>query len=463
MRARKTSCTCRSTSVLEARGMPSERLVLRPPEAGHKILIAERGRRGPDCATVPPIEGAGIGREVVRAAGTAIDAGVAGAFGGRRRIAWYPVPAGERAMFQYGDMLPEATLGSIREYVVGLKGPLTTPVSGGFRSLNVTLRRALDLYANVRPIYWIPGVPSPVTHPERLDIVIFREGTEDVYAGIEWESGSPEARRMVEILDKEFHARVRPDSGIGVKPVSETGSKRLVRKAIRYAIDNDRKSVTLVHKGNIMKYTEGAFRTWGYEVARLEFRESTIPWDDVVKMYDGKAPDGKVVIKDVIADNMFQQLLLRPEEYDILATTNLNGDYLSDAAAAQIGGLGVAAGGNIRDALALFEALHGNAPKDPGVDKGNPTAERRARGMMVEYLGWREAAIRLRSAGKTGVGSKVVTYDLARLMPRAQEGRTSAFAPAVVDPMHAAGPGTPAPAPPAGRNPRRPPGGGRAA
>src|SRR2546422_104591 len=322
----------------------------------------------------------------------AIGRRVGGAFGGRRRIGWYPVPAGERAMFQYGDMLPEATLGAIREYVVGLKGPLTTPVSGGFRSLNVTLRRKLDLYANVRPVYWIPGVPSPVTHPERLDIVIFREGTEDVYAGIEWESGSPEARRMVEILDKEFHARVRPDSGIGVKPVSETGSKRLVRKAIRYAIDNGRKSVTLVHKGNIMKYTEGAFRTWGYEVARLEFRESTIPWDDVVKSHDGKVPDGKVVIKDVIADNMFQQLLLRPEEYDILATTNLNGDYLSDAAAAQIGGLGVAAGGNIGDALALFEPVHGSAPKEAGVGKGNPPPGKLAGGVMVEKLGWRGTA-----------------------------------------------------------------------
>src|SRR5438132_10325181 len=294
MRARKTSSTCPSTSVLEAKGMPSERLVLRPPDVGHTILIAGSGLRGPDDPIIPLIEGDGIGPEVVRAARAAIDAAVAGAFGGRRRIAWYPVPAGERAMFQYGDMLPEATLGSIREYVVGLKGPLTTPVSGGFRSLNVTLRKALDLYANVRPIYWIPGVPSPVTHPERLDIVIFREGTEDVYAGIEWESGSPEARRMIEVLEKEFHARVRADSGIGVKPVSETGSKRLVRKAIRYAIENGRKSVTLVHKGNIMKYTEGAFRTWGYEVARDEFRYSTMAWDAVVKDHRGVRPAGRV-------------------------------------------------------------------------------------------------------------------------------------------------------------------------
>jgi len=342
-------------------------------------------------------------------------------------------------MFQYGDMLPEPTLAAIREFVVGLKGPLTTPVSGGFRSLNVRLRKMLDLYANVRPVYWIPGVPSPVTHPERLDIVIFREGTEDVYAGIEWEEGSPEARRMIEILDEEFHTPVRQDSAIGVKPVSQTGSKRLVRKAIRYAIENGRKSVTLVHKGNIMKYTEGAFRTWGYEVAKEEFHGSTIPWDDVAKSHDGKAPDGKVVIKDVIADNMFQQLLLRPEEYDILATTNLNGDYLSDAAAAQIGGLGVAAGGNIGDSHALFEPVHGSAPKYAGMDKVNPTAEMLAGVMMLEYLGWREAAVRLQSAVKTVIGSKVVTYDLARLMPGAKEVRTSAFARAVIDAMDGAG------------------------
>src|SRR5213594_3369548 len=354
--------------------MPSERLVLRPPKRGHKILIAADGLRIPDDPILPLIEGDGIGPEVVQVALQAIDAAVETAFHGRRTIAWYPVPAGERAMFQYGEMLPEATLGAIREYVVGLKGPLTTPVGGGFRSLNVALRKALDLYANVRPIYWIPGIPTPVSHPDRVDIRIFREGTEDVYAGIEWEKGSPEALRMIDVLDKEFHAQVRPDSGIGLKPVSETGSKRLVRKAIRYAIDNGRKSVTLVHKGNIMKYTEGAFRTWGYDVARDEFRESTIPWDDVMKSYGGKAPKGKVVIKDVIADNMFQQLLLRPEEYDILATTNLNGDYLSDGAAV-----------------------------------------------------------------KAVVGSKVVTYDLARLMPGAKEVPTSAFTRAIVDAMDGEG------------------------
>ena len=418
--------------------MPAERLVLRPPDAGHKILIAEGGLRVPDDPIIPLIEGDGIGPEVVRAAQGAIDAAVQNTFGGRRRIVWYPIPAGEKAMFRYGDMLPEATLGAIKEYVVALKGPLTTPVGGGFRSLNVTLRKALDLYANVRPIYWIPGVPSPVSHPERLDIVIFREATEDVYAGIEWEKGSPEARRMIEVLEKEFHARVRADSGIGVKPVSETGSKRLVRKAIRYAIENGRKSVTLVHKGNIMKYTEGAFRTWGYEVARDEFRDSTIAWDAVVKDHAGQAPDGKVVIKDVIADNMFQQLLLRPDEYDVLATTNLNGDYLSDAAAAQIGGLGVAPGGNIGDAHAVFEPIHGSAPKYAGMDRVNPTGEILAGVMMLEYLGWRDAGARLRNAVKSVVGSKTLTYDLARQLPGAKEVRTSAFARAVIEAVNGA-------------------------
>ena len=418
--------------------MPAERLVLRPPDRGHKILIAEAGLRVPDDPIIPLIEGDGIGPEVVHAAQGAIDAAVENTFGGRRRIVWYPVPAGEKAMFRYGEMLPEATLAAIREYVVALKGPLTTPVSGGFRSLNVALRKALDLYANVRPIYWIPGVPSPVSHPERLDVVIFREATEDVYAGIEWEKGSPEARRMIEILEKEFRTRVRADSGIGVKPVSETGSKRLVRKAIRYAIENGRKSVTLVHKGNIMKYTEGAFRTWGYEVARDEFRDSTISWDAIVKDHRGVAPDGKVVIKDVIADNMFQQLLLRPEEYDVLATTNLNGDYLSDAAAAQIGGLGVAPGGNIGDAHAVFEPIHGSAPKYAGMDKVNPTGEILAGVMMLEYLGWRDAGARLRDAVKSVVGSKTLTYDLARHMPGAKEVRTSAFAQAVVEAVNGA-------------------------
>jgi isocitrate dehydrogenase len=418
--------------------MPSERLVLRPPERGHKILVSEAGLRVPDDPIIPLIEGDGIGPEVVRAAVRAVDEAVEVSSGGRRKIAWYPVPAGEKAMFQYGEMLPEATLAAIREYVVALKGPMTTPVGGGFRSLNVTIRKTLDLYANMRPISWIPGIPSPVTHPERLDIVIFREGTEDVYAGIEWEEGSAEARRMIEILEKEFKTRIRPDSGIGVKPISETGSKRLVRKAIRYAIQNGRKSVTLVHKGNIMKFTEGAFRAWGYEVAADEFGDYTISWDETVRKYDGKAPADRILIKDVIADNMFQQLLTRPEEYDILATTNLNGDYLSDAAAGQIGGIGVAAGGNLGDAHGVFEPVHGSVPKYAGMDKVNPTAEILAGGLMLDYLGWKEAANRLRDAIRKVIASKLITYDLARQLPEAKQVATSVFAQAVVDAIHGA-------------------------
>ncbi len=413
--------------------MPSEPLRLTPPSQGHKILIAEGGLRVPDDPIVPLVEGDGIGPDVTRAARTVIDAAVETTYHGKRRIVWYPVPAGETAMFRYGDMLPEATLAAIKEFVVALKGPLTTPVGGGFRSLNVTLRQTLDLYANVRPIYWMPGVPSPVTHPERLDIIIYREAEEDVYAGIEWAKGSPEAKRMIEILRQQFNVQLREDSGIGVKPISEFESKRLVRKAVRYAIENHRHSVTLVHKGNIMKYTEGAFREWGYELARTEFPNETVSWQEVQEKYGGKAPEGKVVIKDVIADNMFQQLLLRPDEYEVLATPNLNGDYLSDAAAAQVGGLGVAPGANIGDAHALFEPIHGSAPKYAGMDKVNPTAEILAGVMMLEYIGWKEAAVRLREAVKATIGAKVVTYDLARQMPGSREVGTTAFAQAIVE------------------------------
>ena len=413
--------------------MPQEPLRLTPPSQGHKILITDSGLRVPDDPIIPLVEGDGIGPDVTRAATRVIDAAVDTTYHGRRRVVWFPVPAGEGAMFRYGDMLPAATLAAIKEYVVALKGPLTTPVGGGFRSLNVTLRQTLDLFANVRPIYWMPGVPSPVTHPERLDIIIFREAEEDVYAGIEWAKGSPEARRMIEILQSQFNVHVREDSGIGVKPISEFESKRLIRKAIRYAIDNHRRSVTLVHKGNIMKYTEGAFREWGYELARMEFPEHTISWTEVQEKHDGKPPEGRIVIKDVIADNMFQQLLLRPDEYDVLATTNLNGDYLSDAAAAQVGGLGVAPGANIGDAHALFEPIHGSAPKYAGMDKVNPTAEILAGVMMLEYLGWPEAAARLREAVKATIVAKVVTYDLARQMPGSTEVGTTAFGQAIVE------------------------------
>ena len=412
--------------------MPTERLKLEPPPEGHKILIAQGALRVPDDPIVPLIEGDGVGPDVTAAARRTIDAAVDATYAGRRRIAWYRVPAGESALIRHGDMLPDATTHAIREYVVALKGPLTTPVGGGFRSLNVALRQTLDLFANVRPVYWLPGVPSPVLHPERLDIVIFREATEDVYAGIEWAKGSDEARRILEILRTEFNVRVREDSGIGLKPISEFCSKRLVRKAIAYALAHGRRSVTLVHKGNIMKFTEGAFREWGYEVARDEFGDRTATGEDVQRRPDGRAPEGKVVIKDVIADNMFQQLLLRPAEYDVIATSNLNGDYLSDAAAAQVGGLGVAPGGNLGDAHALFEPIHGSAPKYAGMDKVNPTAEILAGAMMLEHIGWDEAATRLKEGVRAAIRAKAVTYDLARQMAGATEIGTSAFAEAIV-------------------------------
>jgi len=412
--------------------MPAERLKLRPPSEGHKILIAEGGLKVPDDPILPIIEGDGIGPDVTKAARRAISAAVEHTFGGRRRIVWYDVPAGERALFKYGELLPQATFDAIREYVVAIKGPLTTPIGGGFRSLNVALRQGLDLYANVRPVYWIPGVPSPVRHPERMNIVIFREATEDVYAGIEWEKGSDDAGKLRKFLDAEFRVKIPEDAGIGLKPISERKTKRLVRKAIRYALENRRRSVTIVHKGNIMKFTEGAFCEWGYEVARQEFPKETIPLDDVNRSYGGTPPKGKVVMKDVIADNMFQQLLTRTEDYDVLATPNLNGDYLSDSAAAQIGGLGVAPGGNIGDAHAVFEPIHGTAPKYAGMDKANPTAEILAGVMMLEYLGWKEAGKSLRNAVKKTIAQKIVTYDLARQMEGPKEVKCSEFAEAVV-------------------------------
>jgi len=412
--------------------MPAQPLKLKPPSEGHKIVIADGRLKVPDDPILPIIEGDGIGPDVTRAARRAISAAVERASGGRRKIVWYDVPAGEVAMFKYGELLPAATFDAIREHVVALKGPLTTPIGGGFRSLNVALRQGLDLYANVRPVYWIPGVPSPMKHPERMDIVIFREATEDVYAGIEWQRGSQEAKSLREFLRTEFRVQIPDDAGIGLKPISEFKTKRLVRKAIRYAIDNGRRSVAIVHKGNIMKYTEGAFREWGYEVARQEFPKETVTQAEVDRSHGGTQPEGKVVIKDVVADNMFQQLLTRTEDYDVLATPNLNGDYLSDAAAAQIGGLGVAPGGNIGDAHALFEPIHGTAPKYAGMDKVNPTAEILAGVMMLEYLGWREAGDALREAVKKTIAQKVVTYDLARQMEGAKEVKCSEFADAVM-------------------------------
>ena len=345
--------------------------------------------------------------------------------------------AGEKANQVYGEgtWLPDDTVRAIEDYVVAIKGPLTTPVGGGFRSVNVSLRLKLDLYACVRPVRYFEGVPSPVKAPGKLDVVIFRENTEDVYCGIEWRAGSPEALKVIDFLSNEMKVKIREGSGIGVKPISAFGSKRLVRRAIQYAIDHKRDSVTLVHKGNIMKYTEGAFRDWGYELAKDEFGDRTITEDEVYKSHGGKAPAGKIVIKDRIADSMFQQVLLRPEEYAVLATPNLNGDYLSDACAAQVGGLGIAPGGNIGDRAAVFEATHGTAPKYAGQDKINPGSVILSGVMMLEHLGFGEAAQLILRGMEGTIQAKMVTYDFARQMDGAKLLSTTDFAKAVVSHM----------------------------
>jgi isocitrate dehydrogenase len=341
--------------------------------------------------------------------------------------------AGEKAAGIYeGNYMPEETFDALREFIVGIKGPLTTPVGGGFRSLNVTLRQVLDLYACIRPVRWYEGVPSPLREPWKVDAVIFRENTEDVYAGIEYQAGTPEATKVERFLKEEMGARFFDGAGIGIKPISEFGTKRLVRKAIQYALDESRKSVTLVHKGNIQKFTEGAFRNWGYELAEEEFADVTITEDELWSEYDGKQPEGVLVIKDRIADIMFQQMLLRPDEYDVVATPNLNGDYLSDAVAAEVGGVGIAPGANVGDYVALFEATHGTAPKYTNLDKVNPGSLLFSGVMMLRYMGWREAADMIVSAYEKAVSQKIVTYDFARLMEGAQEVRTSEFASAVI-------------------------------
>ncbi|MEE8417973.1 MAG: isocitrate dehydrogenase (NADP(+)), partial [candidate division Zixibacteria bacterium] len=344
------------------------------------------------------------------------------------RIVWFDIYAGEAAQEKYGEVLPKDTLNAIKHYVVALKGPLTTPVGGGYRSLNVTLRQRLVLYACVRPVRYFPGVPSPVKHPEKMDVVIYRENTEDVYAGIEWAKGTKEARAVIDFLKKKMKVKVRSDSGIGIKPISVTGTQRLVRKAIQYAIDNNRTSVTLVHKGNIMKYTEGAFRDWGYQLAKKAFPTKTITEDELWSKYEGKQPEGKILIKDRIADSMFQQILTRTDEYDVIATPNLNGDYLSDACAAQVGGLGMAPGANIGDFMGLFEATHGTAPKYADKDMVNPGSLILSACMMLKYLGWTEAALSIEGAmGKTII-QKTVTYDLERQMEGATKVSTSQYA-----------------------------------
>jgi len=382
----------------------------------------------PDDPVIPFIRGDGTGPDIWKATQRVLDAAVAKTFGGRKRIVWFEVFAGDGAHGRFSEWLPQETVDAIAHYRVAIKGPLTTPIGGGFRSLNVTLRQVLDLYACIRPVRYFQNVPSPVKRPQDVDMVIFRENVEDVYAGIEWPAGSPEADRMIEAIAA-AGKKIRPGSAIGVKPVSEIGSKRLVRKALRFAIEQRRPSVTLVHKGNIMKYTEGAFRDWGYEVARDEFGDRVVTEAD---LNGAKPPAGKVVVRDRIADSMFQQALLRPAEYSVVATTNLNGDYLSDALAAQVGGLGMAPGANEGEEHAVFEATHGTAPKYADLDKINPSSLILSGVMMLHYLGWHDAAAAIEASVAKTLGEKIMTYDLARQTEGAKEVGTSGFASALI-------------------------------
>jgi len=408
---------------------------LEMPKTGSTIGFKDGKLIVPNDPIIPFIEGDGIGPDIWKASVYVFDKAVEKAYKGKRKINWFEVYAGEKAFNKFNDWLPQDTIDALKQFRVSIKGPLTTPVGGGIRSLNVTLRQVLDLYQCVRPVRYFTNVPSPVKEPEKVDMVIFRENTEDVYSGIEWKEGSPEAKKLIEFLEKELGKKVRPDSGVGIKPISRFGTKRLVRAAIKYAIDKKRKSVTLVHKGNIMKFTEGAFRDWGYELAKEEFPKQTISWDDCRKEFGGKVPEGMVLIKDAIADNMFQQALLRPDEYDILATPNLNGDYISDALAAQVGGLGIAPGANIGDGYAVFEATHGTAPKYAGQDKVNPGSVILSGVMMLEYMGWNEAADLIVKGMETTFNKKTVTYDMERQMTGAKLLKCSEFAKAIVENM----------------------------
>lgn len=408
------------------------------PEDGEKITFDGKNLIVPDNPIIAFIEGDGTGPDIWRATKMVLDGAVKKAYDGERKIAWMEIFAGDKAQRVYGEgiVLPDETPQAIQEFIIAIKGPLTTPVGGGYRSLNVTMRQTLNLYACVRPVKWIPGVPSPVKHPEHLDVIVFRENTEDVYAGIEWAEGTPEAKKVIDFLNKEMGKNILPDSGVGIKPISITGTSRLVKKAIEYAIKWNRESVTLMHKGNIMKFTEGAFKTWGYETAKREFPDITITEDEVHEKYDGKVPEGKILIKDRIADSMFQQVLLRPLEYDIIATPNLNGDYISDACAAQVGGLGMAPGANMGDYVALFEATHGTAPKYANKDVINPSSLILSGVMMLRYMGWLESADLIEKALSETIKQKKVTYDLERQMDGATKVKTSEFAKFIVENMN---------------------------
>ncbi len=407
------------------------------PADGERITFENGQPRVPNNPIIPFIRGDGIGPDIWAASQPVFDAAVEHAYGGEKRIRWMEVFAGEEAQRRFGEYLPSSTLDALGYYGVGIKGPLTTPVGGGIRSLNVALRFHFDLYACIRPVRYFSGVPSPVKHPERLNVVIFRENTEDVYIGIEFAAETPDAQKLIRFLKDEFGKTVRPDSGIGIKPISRFGTQRLVRRAIQYAIDHTLPSVTLVHKGNIQKFTEGAFRDWGYELARDEFPEQTIGEDEVYAKHGGTAPEGRIVIKDRIADAMFQQVLLRPDEYSVLAMPNLNGDYLSDACAAQVGGLGMAPGANIGDGAAIFEATHGTAPKYAGKDMVNPASVILSGAMLLEYLGWTEAAQLVYRGVEGAIERKTVTYDLERQMDGATKVKTSEFGQAIIGAMSA--------------------------
>ncbi len=399
------------------------------PADGEKITIDGGKPVVPAQPIIPFIEGDGIGPDIWRATQAVVDASVAKVYEGERRIAWMEVYAGEKANDKTGEWLPEETFEALREFKVGIKGPLTTPVGGGIRSLNVTIRQVLDLYSCIRPVRWIKGVPSPMKEPEKLDVIIYRENTEDVYAGIEWVSGSADANRVRAFLVDEMGVSIREESGIGIKPMSPFGTKRHVAAAIRYALERNRRLVTLVHKGNIMKFTEGAFRDWGYEVAAEEFSDTTIAEPAV---WEGADPAGKLLVNDRIADAMFQQVLLRPDEYDVLVTPNLNGDYLSDACAAQVGGLGMAPGANVGDEIAVFEATHGTAPKYSDLDKVNPGSLILSAVMMLEHVGWNEAAEAVNRGIEGAIDAKTVTYDLERQMEGATLLKTSEFGQAII-------------------------------
>ena len=411
---------------------------LTPPTKGQKITFKDGKLVVPDNPIVPFIEGDGIGPDIWKSTQHVLDSAIEKAYGGKRKIEWFEVYAGEKANDVYGPntWLPEDTITAVKEYSTGIKGPLTTPVGGGIRSINVALRQMLDLYVCLRPVQYFTGVPSPLKRPELVDMVIFRENTEDIYAGIEWKGGTPEAKKVVDWLISEMKVtkiRFPGSSSIGIKPVSEEGSKRLIRAALKYAIENNRKSVTLVHKGNIMKYTEGAFRDWGYELVKEEFSDKAVGWDDC----GGNPPAGKILVKDVIADNFLQQILLRPAEYDVIATLNLNGDYFSDALAAQVGGIGIAPGANINyeNGYSVFEATHGTAPKYSNLDKVNPGSLILSGEMMLRYFKWTEAADLILKGLSKAIENKTVTYDFARGMDGAKEVSCSEFGRQIVNCM----------------------------